>query len=134
MIQYSERTKRTPSAAEKTKRKGNHQAKLHSALKPRSDSAPTTTDAPSNGSTPVRAASRGTKGITATLANPATAVLIPIPVLETPMRSISSERSGIDRLKATPTAATLPIAAASERTRRDENPSASAATVTGVRV
>ena len=70
-----------------------------------------------SGSTPTRAARRGTKGMTQMLAMPATAVLRPIRVPDTPMRSISSDKSGIDRLMPMPTAVTQAIAAAIAATR-----------------
>src|SRR5918998_5608794 len=70
-----------------------------------------------SGSTPIRAARRGTKGMTQMLAMPATAVLRPIAVPDTPMRSISRESRGIDRLRPMPTAVTQAIAAAMAATR-----------------
>src|SRR5829696_490544 len=96
LIQNSEITNNAPSAAENTNRTGNHHQKLNSSLKPTSDSAASAIDSHRNGSTPMRAASQGTKGMVTRLASPATAVLMPISVLETPIRSISSESSGIE--------------------------------------
>jgi hypothetical protein len=82
-----------------------------------SETAPTMMHSHRSGSTPIRAARRGTKGMTQMLAMPATAVLRPIAVPDTPMRSISRERRGMDRLIPMPTAVTQAMAAAMAATR-----------------
>jgi hypothetical protein len=105
LIQNSDTTNNTPSAAENRKRIANHHAKRESALKAISDAVTTATAAQSSGSTPKRAASRGTKGTAIRLATPATAVLAPIIAVEMPIRFISRESRGIVRLIPIPTIA-----------------------------
>src|SRR3954447_22563025 len=99
LIQYSERTNRVPNAAANRKRSGNHQENLKKSLKPRKATIATAIDSHSRGSTPSRAASRGTNGTMAMQAAPESAVLSPIIAPDTPMRSISSDSSGTERLR-----------------------------------
>jgi len=119
LIQYSERTKSAPSVAEKTKRRGNHRAMPGRIGNSARLIAPMTSARPSSGATPIRAASRGTNGTVQMLAMPATAVLRPISVLDAPRRSISIDRSGIDRLNPMPTTVTQVTAAAIAATSSD---------------
>jgi hypothetical protein len=70
------------------------------------------TESQSSRRTPAQAAKRGMKGTIRMLAMPAIAVFMPIMRFDTPIRSISKDRSGIVRLNPMPTAVTQAIAAA----------------------
>jgi hypothetical protein len=116
LIQYSEMTNSTASAAPNRKRSGNHAQSGSVTRKARSDRTPIAMAAASSGRTPKRRAQPEMKGAQRIDANPDMEVLSPIIVPDAPLECSAKDRSGIDSDRPMPTVTMVAMAAPMDRT------------------